>query len=187
MFKKETNALENRCHFTTERLSVSAWTDLYSDEVSKNDFHTGVIDILTPEVTKALPEGWQNINTTNQAQSWVKDRAEESHFVVVEERKSNKLVGFIFLYEMDSPKDMYELRFGYLLAESVWGKGLGTELIKALVAWCQAEGNIASLSGGVERDNAGSIKVLEKNGFSLSKDEDQSGDVFFYDYLFKTN
>ena len=177
--------IEETCHFKTERLSVCAWSRFYADKESKDHFHKQIIRILTPEVTKALPDGWQHIKRSSDAEKWVKDRADECHFIVVQENSTGEIVGFIFLYEMGLQGVAHELRFGYLLSESVWGKGLGTELIKGLIDWCQTERNIASLSGGVEKDNIGSIKVLEKNGFSLSKNEDQTSEVLFYEYAFK--
>jgi len=185
LYGMKRKTIEEICQFRTERLSVCAWSRFYADKESKDHFHKQIIRILTPEVTKALPDGWQHIKRSSDAEKWVKDRADECHFIVVQEKSSGEIVGFIFLYEMGLQGVAHELRFGYLLSESVWGKGLGTELIKGLIDWCQTERNIASLSGGVEKDNIGSIKVLEKNGFSLSKNEDQSSEVLFYEYAFK--
>jgi len=85
---------------------------------------------------------------------------------------------------MDSKHNYYDLRFGYLLAEKVWGKGLGTELIEGLLNWCKKQGNIRSISGGVETDNIESIKVLEKTGFSVSTMDSPSEKTVFYEYRF---
>ena len=178
--------IEKRCNFKTDRLSVCGWASLYADKESKNNFDKKVISILTPKVTKSLPDGWQNIKTVTDAQSWIRDRAEESHFVTVQLKPTNEIVGFIFFYESDFQESSYKLRFGYLLSDSVWGKGLGVELIKGLINWCKAEGNIISISGGVETDNVGSIKVLEKTGFSPSTIANRTEDTVFYEYLFNT-
>ncbi len=179
-------SIEQRCNFQTERLSVCGWTNLYADKESKDIFEKKVISILTPQVTKSLPDGWQIIKTITDAQSWIRDRAEESHFITVQLIPSNELVGFIFFYESYLQKSYYDLRFGYLLSETVWGKGLGTELIQGLINWCKAEGDIKSISGGVETDNIGSIKVLEKIGFSPSTKNNRTEETIFYEYLFNT-
>ena len=89
-------SIEQRCNFQTERLSVCGWTNLYADKESKDIFEKKVISILTPQVTKSLPDGWQNIKTITDVQSWIRHRTEESHFITVQLIPSNELVGFIF-------------------------------------------------------------------------------------------
>lgn len=176
--------IEERCSFSTQRLSVSSWTNQVKELYSKKTFAKKVIKILTPNVTKALPDGWQNISTIDGAQKWIKDRDNESHFVAIQLLSTNETIGFIFLYESDSERNYYNLRFGYLLSEKVWGKGLGTELIEGLIKWCRTEGDIKSISGGVEADNVRSIKVLEKTGFSASTADNPTQEVVFYEYQF---
>ncbi len=128
-----------------------------------------------------MPDGWQNINTSDKANQWIAYRLDESHFYRIRLDDSGEIIGFLFLYESEEKS---ELRLGYLLAESTWGKGIGTELIKGLVAWARSSGQINSISGGVEKDNIGSIKVLEKCGFSQSKEELPSG-AFLYEIRFQ--
>jgi len=176
--------IEKRCRFTTQRLSVSSWTNQVKEVDSKKIFAEKVISILTPNVTKALPDGWQNISTIDGAQEWIKERNMESHFVTIQLLSTKEIVGFIFLYETESHHKFYELRFGYLLVEKVWGKGLATELIEGLLKWCKTEGDIKSISGGVETDNIGSIRVLEKTGFSASTLDNSTEQVVFYEYQF---
>lgn len=55
-----------------------------------------------------------------------------------------------------------DLHIGYLLGESYWAKGYGSELIKGLVDWAYSDKHIRSLVGGVEINNTGSIKVMQK-------------------------
>lgn len=176
--------IEEKCSFSTHRLSVGSWTNQVKDMKSKKKFEEKVIKILTPNVTKALPAGWQNISTIDGAKKWIKDRDKESHFVTIQLLSTDETVGFIFLYESDSGDNYYNLRFGYLLSEKVWGKGMGTELIEGLIKWCKSEGNIKSISGGVETDNIGSIKVLQKTGFTPSEKDNQTQGVVFYEYQF---
>jgi len=65
--------------------------------------------------------------------------------------------------------DNIELRLGYLLTDKVWGLGLGSELICGLVKWVKTDGRVALILGGVDKDNIGSFRVLEKNGFLVSE------------------
>jgi len=180
----EKESIEERCQFKTQRLAVSSWTKQTDKLKSENTFAKRVIDILSPDVTKALPDGWQNLKSVNEAEAWITDRDRESHFLTVQLNSTNEIIGFIFLYESESNQQSYELRFGYLLSENVWGKGMGSELIEGLLQWCKEAGDIKSLSGGVECDNIGSIKVLEKTGFTISSMESPSEKVIFYEYHF---
>lgn len=172
------------CKFETERLVVEDWQNQNEDVSAKLKFAQEVIRILTPNVTKSLPDGWQNIKSLDQVNNWIFDRANESTFLTVNLRSNKRLIGFIFLFETESENKMTDIRFGYLLSETFWGKGIGTELVDGLVDWCRTNENIKSLSGGVENDNIGSIKVVEKTGFSLSKDSSPSDKVLFYEMLF---
>jgi RimJ/RimL family protein N-acetyltransferase len=77
-------------------------------------------------------------------------------------------VGLMILFETPCHDDFggVDLRLGYLLAESAWGRGLGTELVAGFVEWCRATPRIRSIAGGVELHNVGSARVLAKNGFA---------------------
>ncbi len=96
----------------------------------------------------------------------------------MESIEHDDVIGFIFLYEITKS----EIRFGYLLSKEVWGKGLATELMKGFINWCKQDGQIKSISGGVEKINIASIKVLEKVGFSKIDLEDEPHDNLFYEY-----
>ena len=176
--------MNRNCEFKTERLFVKDWRYKNEEVAEKLAFTKKVIRILSPRVSEALPNGWQNINTVAQANQWIFDRAKEGIFLTVYQESNRELIGFLFLYECESENKSIDLRFGYLLAEFVWGKGLGTELIKGLTDWCKKQGNIHSLSGGVECNNIGSIKVMEKTGFSISAENKPSDDVIFYKQKF---
>lgn len=177
--------IEQKCNFKTQRLFVKSWTNELKGMDSDKSFAKEVIEILTPNVTKSLPDGWQNVTNLAGAQDWIKERDQESHFITIQLLATEETIGFIFLYEANSEQNYYDLRFGYLLSEKVWGNGLGTELIRGLIKWCREEGDIKSISGGVEVDNIGSIKVLEKTGFSKATAGESKDDVIFYEYKFE--
>ena len=181
---KNSQMPEHRCCFNTERLAIRSWNSPYSGAVSEQKFAETVIRILTPRVTRSLPYGWQGISTLSAASKWINERCGESRFLIVQLLSTNEIVGFIFLYGHPLPKKYYELRFGYLLTETIWGKGFGTELVKGLMEWCEKAGDIASVSGGVEPENIGSIKVLEKNGFTRLKTDQSTENVVFFKRTF---
>lgn len=183
----EKRSIEQRCRYDTQRLKVSSWMDQVKESEDESMFVERVVKILTSNVTKALPAGWQNVTKTEGAQKWIKERDEESHFLSVQLSATSKIVGFVFLYEYMPGEKYYDLRFGYLLSEDVWGQGLGTELIEGLVSWCKEAGDIRSITGGVETTNIGSIRVMEKAGFTIAEKEIPVEDVVFYEYKFFPN
>lgn len=120
--------------------------------------------VLTPQVTRSLPPTWQGAYTEARARDWIEDRDSEGPTLLVVERSSGGPVGLMILYEEDPETEGVKVRLGYVLAESAWGRGLGSELVRGFVEWCRAAG-VASIVGGVERENIPSRRVLEKNGF----------------------
>ena len=60
-----------------------------------------------------------------------------------------------------------DIELGYVLAPSAWGKGLGSEAVKALVdaVFSLTPANLILASSGI--DNFASRRVLEKTGFAL--------------------
>lgn len=169
-------------NFSTDRLRVNQFSE--KGIRSYEYFTRQIIDILSSEVTKALPEGWQNITSIDKAKHWIKERDEESTVLLIHRVVDSELIGFIFLYPITAEDNLVDLRFGYLLSKTEWGKGLGTEVVKGIVDTCIAQGNIRSISGGVEVDNIGSIKVLEKCGFQALDQEEGMEHIIFYEKQF---
>lgn len=151
--------------FVTDRLSILHWNFITQHSPYQEVATASVLSIMTPNVTKTLPDGWQQLDALDKAENWIAERLQDSHFYALTSTETHEIIGYLFLYtEVGSNA----LRLGYLLSELHWGKGLGSELVKGLVAWCKQTKLVTAISGGVEQDNIGSIKVLEKNGFYLS-------------------
>jgi len=156
----------------------------YTSEADFNKLAKEVTAILTPAVTATLPPAWNGVNTQKKAQEWIRKRLSEGEVLTVHLKKNENLIGFVFLFELGNKEQGVAYRFGYLLAEREWGKRLGTELIAGLVSTCKITGNVASVSGGVERNNLASIRVLEKIGFTISSQDEATEATIFYEYLF---
>jgi RimJ/RimL family protein N-acetyltransferase len=58
------------------------------------------------------------------------------------------------------------------------GKGLASEMIQGLVAWCRRS-NVTSIVGGVARGNVSSCRVLEKNGFTCDPGTEDAEEQMF--------
>ena len=171
MKNKLSELLNQNCLFKTNRVSILNWDFIESKTELKNYTTESVLKIMTPNVTKALPDDWQNLNTASKVENWIIERKNDSNFYSITLIETNEIIGFMFLYVNYEITESNELRLGYLLTESIWGKGIGSELIKGLVKWSNDSRIINSISGGVEKNNVGSIKVLKKNGFYKSKEE----------------
>ena len=152
------------CEFLTPRLLVKEWHSVAAHESTLQDLNSVVRAVLTPSATKSLPLTWQGAYTASRARDWIEARDNEGPTLLVVERSSGSPVGLMILFEQDREGKSVEIRLGYVLAESAWGSGLGSELVGGFVEWCRATG-VESIVGGVERENTPSRRVLEKTGF----------------------
>jgi ribosomal-protein-alanine N-acetyltransferase len=171
-----------RCAFRTEFLFVKEWNSLGHDEWLREDHADLVARIMTEPVTQTLPEHWQGRYTLDRARAWVDERNSEGVTLLAVDRSTREAVGFVILFEAGSGDSGggADLRLGYLLAEQSWGKGLATELLAGLVDWCREQHSIVSITGGVSRDNPGSVRVLEKCGFRKIEHPDESSGECLY-------
>ena len=170
------------CAYNTERLQVLPWKD-YADSSEKVfAFAELVSQLLSPEVTKDLPDSWQQVFTGADAKQWVEDRDEESNLLLIQNQSSKAIIGLMFLHESESDDSSVEVRLGYLIAQEHWGKGYATELIQGLVLWCKGIKKIKSISGGVESGNIGSIKVLERSDFKCISEANDPTLFFVYHF-----
>ena len=157
---------------------VREWRSLLSGDSMDQDLASAIVTILTPPVTQSLPEGWQGEYTIGRAARWIEEREQDAATLLVVERSSKTAIGLMFLFESDDDQSGRSVRVGYLLAESVWGQGLASELLKGFVDWCRTV-EISSIVGGVERDNIASQRVLEKNGFTILPSVKDCGELVY--------
>lgn len=59
-----------------------------------------------------------------------------------------------------------QLEIGYVLGENYWGKGIASEVCKALVDYCLSLNTNKDIVAVTDLANIGSQKVLTKNGFN---------------------
>ena len=175
MKNKVSNIIKSDPFYQTKRIVVQSLRS-YSNQ---DDLIKSIFEIMTPAVVKALPDGWHNLQTKDKAKRWVEERKAESDFYIIRLTNTNDIIGFLFLYTSKISHGVFDLRLGYLLRESIWGIGIGSELIEGLVSWAKSSTLVASISGGVKKENPGSIRVLEKNGFIRST-EKLPGEMLLY-------
>ncbi len=88
-------------------------------------------------------------------------RAAETKEVVWAMDKDGALIGVIGI----TPKGDGVGNIGYWLAPQLWGGGLMSEALKAVVGYAHGQG-FKRLFASVHQGNEGSAKVLMRNGFS---------------------
>ena len=93
--------------------------------------------------------------------------AKEEFLFTLRENESNKLVGLVYIKEVDWTKKQGE--FAYCIDYSVEGKGLITESVKQLSDYAFEILGLETLQIISHKSNIGSIKVAENNNFSWIK------------------
>ncbi|WMN59691.1 GNAT family N-acetyltransferase [Pseudoalteromonas xiamenensis] len=76
---------------------------------------------------------------------------------------------------------------GYLYLPEFHGKGYASEALNELIRWCEIEIEVTEFAAVVSEGNVGSMKVLERAGFtlmSIEKDAFQIGGEKITDYYF---
>ena len=162
------------CKFETARLLVKDWHSL-SSSCRPKELVDVVSAMLTERVTLSLPSTWQGTYTIERAREWIRERDREGPTLLVVDKLTQQAVGLMILIEMQAEggTDETEVRLGYLLSEDNWGKGMASELVEGFVSWCREQTAISSIAGGVAIDNPASKRVLQKNGFRLSRGSDE--------------
>lgn len=91
----------------------------------------------------------------------------EEFLFTVKEKESNKLVGLVYLKELDWTKKQGE--FAYCIDYNVEGKGIMTEAIQQLSEYAFENLGIETLQIIVHKSNIGSVKVADNCNFTYIK------------------
>lgn len=78
---------------------------------------------------------------------------------------SDKVMGYIGFWRI--LKEHHRAEIGYALHPDLWGQGLMTEALKAILHYGFHSMRLHSVEAGVKPDNTASIQVLVRNGFAL--------------------
>jgi len=167
---------------------VREWRSFLPSEWKQQDLGQVVSAMLTDAVTTSLPTAWQGHYSVARVRQWIEERDNEGTTLLVVDKSTKMPVGLMILFETDAENgdSGVEVRLGYLLSESEWGKGFASELVKGFVGWCRDQPSILSIAGGVARDNPASRRVLEKNGFQPIQPEGEAAqDEQLFEQLFR--
>lgn len=95
--------------------------------------------------------------------------------MLIAERASRSAIGSIGFY--GPPDEEGQVTIGYGLVEQYRGRGLGTEALEALIAYCRTRPEVRTILADTEVENKVSQRVLEKSGFTFIR---ANGELCFY-------
>ena len=84
----------------------------------------------------------------------------DGYYMILELKETGERIGTCCAFPENGNYDI-----GYCIDHSRWREGLGTEMIAALLRWIRSQGGV-SVSGEVADDNAASVALLRKFGFT---------------------
>lgn len=154
----------------TEKEKELYYTYLYSDQEVMEKFATGVT--RTQEAAQGSVITWM--------ERWKSKNPFSS--LAVNTQDHDEFVGQVVLGYGEHPG---ESELAYLFAKKHWGQGLGTEAVTPVVklyahelAKKQYKVNgqpFTTIVATARVDNVGSVKILEKTGMTLEKEEEKFG------------
>lgn len=119
---------------------------------SETNRYSAYGDISTPEEAQRLFDAFLKPGS-------------ETHFrLVADLRGSGEAVGTLGLYSYSEANRRAEL--GYDLLREHWGRGLMTEAVRELLRYAFEELGLNRVEATTDPENAASIRVLEKTGFT---------------------
>ena len=90
--------------------------------------------------------------------------------MLIAERASRSAIGSIGFF--GPPDEEGQVTIGYGLVEQYRGRGLGTEALAALIAYCRTRPEVRTILADTEVQNKVSQRVLEKCGFTFIRADD---------------
>ena len=153
------------CLFETERLKVRKFV--------MEDAQTLYENHLEENVKRWLPnESYADIEETQSAINFyigcVNNRR-LPYVLAVELKETCELIGDTGVNEVEGKHG--EVEIGYCVCSKYSGRGLATELLKAMTEFVVSSFGTDILYGRVMRGNQASVRVLEKNGYVFVKEE----------------
>ena len=103
-------------------------------------------------------------------------------FLIVERKEGKRIIGEAGFLRFPSTPDQ-ELELAFLIDQSFWGQGYGTEICKALIAYGFEVLKMQRLKAGMYRDNQRSAQLVQKLGFRLRTEGTTTEGLHFQDHI----
>ncbi len=137
-------------------------------QMSEDDLYAVHVMASNAEVSQYI--GWPLTKSIDETHAYLKEmlRREEAgnfKYANVVDKKFGKVIGNVMLFSFDA--DAKHAEIGYVIDQALWGKGIGTEIVKMVKELAFGEMGLRKLHARVVSKNMGSEKILTKNGFKV--------------------
>ncbi|MDB5057150.1 MAG: hypothetical protein JWO59_622, partial [Chloroflexi bacterium] len=146
----------------TERVLLRRFTEADVDNLFELDSDPDVMRYLTNG--KPTPRDVIQNETLPRFLHYY-ERYEGYGFWAAIEKSTGDFLGW-FHFRPPEGADPDEVELGYCLRKSAWGKGIGTEVSRALIRKGFSEFGVLRVVASTDRVNFGSRRVMEKSGMS---------------------
>lgn len=139
-----------------------------------------------PRIAACMRDGFPSPYTRDDAKRFITMATGDHPHIFLAIEVDGQAVGGIGVHLLD---DIYHrtAEIGYWISEEFWGRGIVSDAVMAILPVAFTSRDIIRIQAGVFSTNPGSMRVLEKTGFSLESvhkkaitKQEELLDEFFY-------
>jgi len=133
---------------------------------SKEDRHSLARHANNPKIAVFMRDGFPSPYTLSDADRFLTMATGNHPHILLAVEVGDQALGGIGIHLFE---DIYRqtAEIGYWLSESYWGRGIISDAVKAILPVAFMNPDIIRIQAGIFSNNPGSMRVLEKSGFSL--------------------
>lgn len=105
-------------------------------------------------------------HTLNTQRDFVNNKLNEKSSTVYKFKVNTSLLGIGEISKINDNHKTAEISY-LVIEKKIWGQGFGSFLVNSLIQIAREELGLYKLNAGIYKENIGSSKVLEKNGFKI--------------------
>ncbi|MET1180776.1 GNAT family N-acetyltransferase [Peribacillus simplex] len=103
--------------------------------------------------------------TPEQQRDWIRTLLKNERDTIIVAEINGEVIGWIVFQSENRKRMSHKGSFGMMIRKNYRGKGMGKELLKALLEWAEANPFIEKVSLGVFSTNQRAISLYKKMGF----------------------
>lgn len=102
-------------------------------------------------------------------------------FQIIKLKSNNQIIGECGLLNSQKPKNE-EIEIAYMIDKTYWNQGFGSEICRFLIEEAFETVKTERIIAGMYADNVKSIKLIEKQGFTLSNEGVSKSGIHFKEF-----
>ncbi|WP_349730236.1 GNAT family N-acetyltransferase [Peribacillus frigoritolerans] len=143
--------MKNHIIRTGELADAEAVLDVQNSVISEGEYFIAVSEEFN--------------NTPEQQRDWIRTLLENERETIIVAEINGEVIGWIVFQSENRKRMSHKGSFGMMIRKNYRGKGMGKELLKALLEWAEANPFIEKVSLGVFSTNQRAISLYKKMGF----------------------